>query len=72
MVVEAVMEIAAVGPVGKMVNVEAVAVAENAGPEVAVVDAPVIAEVAGGAKAVAEVAADEAGVAEAKPSSLIV
>ena len=69
---EVVMEIVEVDSVGKMVNVEAVDVAENAGPEVAVVDAPVIAEVAGGAKAVAEVAADEAGVAEAKPSSLIV
>ena len=39
---------------------EAVDAAENAGP--VVVDAPVI----------VEVAADEAGVAEAKPSSLIV
>ena len=67
-VVEVVMEIVAVDPVGRMANVEA---AENAGPVVGV-DAPVIVEVAGGAKAVAEVAADEAGVAEAKPSSLIV
>ena len=70
-VVEVVMEIVAVDPVGKMANVVAVDVAENAGPVVGV-DAPVIVEVAGGAKAVAEVAADEAGVAEAKPSSLIV
>ena len=70
-VVEVVMEIVAVDPVERMANVVAVDVAENAGP-VVVVDAPVIAEVAGGAKAVAEVAADEAGVAEAKPSSLIV
>ena len=61
----------AVDPVGKMANVVAVDVAENAGP-VVVVDAPVIVEVAGGAKAVAEVAADEAVVVEAKPSSLIV
>ena len=68
---EVVMEIVAVDPVGRMANVEAVDAAENAGP-VVVVDAPVIVEVAGGAKAVAEVAADEAGVAEAKPSSLIV
>ena len=67
-VVEVVMEIVAVDPVGRMANVEA---AENAGPVVGV-DAPVIVEVAGGAKAVAEVAADEAVVAEAKPSSLIV
>ena len=59
-VVEVVMEIVAVDPVGRMANVEAVDAAENAGP--VVVDAPVI----------VEVAADEAGVAEAKPSSLIV
>ena len=64
------VEIVAVDPVGRMANVEAVDAAENAGP--VVVDAPVIVELAGGAKAVAEVAADEAGVAEAKPSSLIV
>ena len=70
-VVEVVMEIVAVDPVERMANVVAVDAAENAGP-VVVVDAPVIAEVAGGAKAVAEVAADEAGVAEAKSSSLIV
>ena len=66
------VEIVAVDPVGKMVNDEAVDVAANADPAVVVVDAPVIVEVAGGAKAVAEVAADEAVVAEAKPSSLIV
>ena len=65
------VEIVAVDPVERMANVVAVDVAENAGP-VVVVDAPVIVEVAGGAKAVAEVAADEAVVAEAKPSSLIV
>ena len=70
-VVEVVMEIVAVDPVGRMANDEAVDAAENAGPVVGV-DAPVIVEVAGGAKAVAEVAADEAVVAEAKPSSLIV
>ncbi len=69
---EVVMEIVEVDPVGKMVNDEAVDVAANADPAVVVVDAPVIVEVAGGAKAVAEVAADEAVVAEAKPSSLIV